>query len=119
MLGMRLEKRGKYYYVEFARGKRKSLGVTDKFQADRLFQKLKKQELEGKLHVLDAGENLKISEFVKRYVNDADRKQLSENTLRNDKIAFKSLQDVLGDIPLGFISKNKIKKYKDTLIIRL
>ena len=119
MFDMRLFKRGKYYYVQVARGIKKSLGVTNKLEADALFKALQKQQLEGRLHILDAGDNLKISEFIKRYVDDADRRGLSQDTLRADRLAFISLIDTIGDIPMGFISKGKIKKFKDASAKRL
>lgn len=119
MFDMKLFKRGKTFYVQISRGKKKSLGVTDKIQAEKLFKQLQKQQLEGRLHILDKSQQLLISEFIKIYESDADRKALSISTHRADALAFHNLANTIGDVPISFISKGKIKKFKEFSAKRL
>ncbi len=119
MFEMKLFKRGKFYYVQIARGKKKSLGVSDKIQAERLFKELQKQQLEGRLHILDKSDRILISEFIKCYESDADRKGLASSTHRADALAFNNLKDAIGDVPLAYISRGRIKEFKDLTAKRL
>jgi len=118
-MDMRLYKRGKFYYIEVARNRPKSLGVTDKKEAERLFKIIKKRQLEKKLLILDSKDRVSISEFIDIYVNDPDRRNLSEKTHENDKLAFRSLMDVIGDIPIKLIDRDKIKEFKDSALKRM
>jgi integrase len=106
-------KRGKYWQIETARNKRKSLGVTDQKEAQKLLIRYKHAELEKKIAFLDAGDRLSLSEFVERWTGNPDRKHLSSDTLRADRLAFKSLIDVVGDIPLRLVNKEAIWRFKD------
>jgi len=121
MSGMypRLFKRGKYYQIEVARNKKKSLGVTTEAEAKKLLIRYKKAELTAKIAFLDTKGRLSISEFIPLWVNNPDRKELSLKTLEADQLAFNLLKDALGDIPLKLIDKDAIRKFKDTSIVRV
>ncbi|MFH1152203.1 MAG: tyrosine-type recombinase/integrase [Pseudomonadota bacterium] len=119
MFDMRLFKRGGTYYVEIARGKKKSLKTGNLVVAERLFKALQKKQLEGRLHILERKDRILISDFIKLYTSDPDRKGLSRSTLRADTLAFNNLRDTLGDIPLSYISKGKIKGFKEISAARL
>lgn len=109
----KLFKRGKYWQIEIARNKRKSLGITDQKEAQKLLVQYKRAELEKKISFLDAGDRITISEFAAKYTTNPDRKSLSPSTIRADKLAFKVLMDVVGDVPLKLVNKEAIWRFKD------
>ncbi len=115
----KLFKRGKYWQIETARNKRKSLGVTDQKEAQKLLVRYKKAELEKKLAFLDAADRITLSEFVEKWTTNPDRKHLSPSTLRADRLAFKVLADALGDIPLKLVNKEAIWRFKDITAARV
>lgn len=115
----RLFKRGKFYQIETARNRRKSLGVTDKKEAEKLLKKYKKAELKAKIAFLDSKERISISEFSNLWTNNPDRKDLSLKTLQADELAFSLLKDAIGDIPLKLIDKEAIRKFKNVSIARV
>ncbi len=119
MTDMYLFKRGKYYYVQYKRGKKKSLAVTDGKVARRLLAKLKRAELEKKIAFLDSRERISISEFALIWTKNPDRKELSEKTLRSDELAFNLLKDALGDIPLKLVDKEAIRRFKEITLARV
>jgi integrase len=116
---MRLFKRGKIYYVEYARNKRKSLGVTDQKQAENILRKLEKARMEEKIEYLDSKKGMVISDFITHWTDNPDRKELSGDTLRNDALAFRHLKDVLGDVSMKKIDKDAIRRFKSVSIKRV
>jgi len=115
----RIFKRGQYWQVELDRDKRKSLGVTNEREAQKMLRAIKKAELEKKLAFLDTKERISISEFIPVWVNNPDRRELSHKTLEGDALAFRLLKDVLGDIPLKLIDKEAIRKFKEISVQRV
>ena len=121
MLAMypRLLKRGKFYHVEIARNKRRSLGVTNERDAVKMVKSLQAAELKNKIAFLDTKERLSISEFIPLYIGNPDRQELSDKTLQADELAFRLLKDVLGDIPLKLVNRQAIRKFKEISIARV
>ncbi len=109
---MKLFKRGKYYYIRLNENRKKSLKTGDLKTAQKLFREIKKREINKKLLILDTKNRISISEFISLYINDPDRKNLSEQTHRGDKNAFSALLDVLGDIPIKLVGNKEIKQFK-------
>ena len=109
----KLFKRGKYWQIETARNKRRSLGVTDHKEAQKLLIRYKRAELEKKIAFLEAADRITLSEFVEKWTGNPDRKHLSPSTLRADRLAFKVLIDAVGDIPLKLVNKEAIWRFKD------
>lgn len=114
---MRLFKRGKVFFVEIERNKKKSLGTSDQAQAERLFAKIQKAYLEKKIILLDKSERITLSEFTTRYIES--RYDLSKKTLQMDRTALSSLADSIGgDTPLRLIDLEKIEAFKRDCIAR-
>lgn len=106
-------KRGKYWQLEMSRDKRRSLGVTDQKDAQKLLVQYKRAELEKKIAFLDTANRITLSEFAEKWTCNPDRKHLSPSTLRADRLAFKVLIDAVGDIPLKLLNKESIWRFKD------
>jgi integrase len=121
MFDMRLFKRkgSPNWYVEYEKDRRISLKTSDEVKARAIFNEMESEALRGRLLLLDKRERVSISQFCDIYINDADRSELSQSTLGNDKLAFQRLIDVIGDKPLKLVSKDSIKKFKDTYLKRM
>lgn len=117
MFEMRLFQRNGWYHVEYERNRSVSLKTKDEATALAAFEKMK--ESKSTVIYLDKRERVSISDFRSIYTADPDRAQLSPSTLENDRIAFQRLEDVAGDIPLKLVSKDVIKKFKETLVLRM
>ena len=68
MKSMRLFKRGDTYYVEFQRGKKRSLKTGNKKEAEAIFNQLRREWLAGRLIQLDSSKNVSLGEFTKEYL---------------------------------------------------
>jgi site-specific recombinase XerD len=103
---MRLYRRNGVWYVEFARGKAKSLKTEDKTEAIRLFKKIDKAYTDRKLIWLEASERILLGQFAEGYAeNRAGLK--SDNTVRIDDESFEKLKSFAGDIPISYLSEKK------------
>ena len=119
MASLRLFKRNGWYHVEYARNRSKALRTKDSEIAKAVFKEMEAEALRGRLLLFDGREDVSISEFNAIYISDPDRSELSAETLRNDTIAFTSLKDTVGDIPLKSITKDTIKKFKQIALTRM
>jgi len=127
MQPMKLWQRSKHktWYASFERckrfpvGKRISLKTKDKKEALSIFKALKKKWLENRLFELDGSRRISIKDFIKEYTDHPDRKNLSENTLRMDRLALNSLGDVIGpNSAIKTINYQKISLFKKTCSAR-
>lgn len=112
-------KRGKIWYMEYARGKKKSLGVTLERDAIKLAKMFKKDQLKKKIAQIDFENNLSISDFIPIWTENVDRVQLSPKTLEGDALAFNLLKEAVGNVPLAIIDKNTIREFKEISIKRV
>jgi len=108
---MRLFKRKNIYYVEFSRGNVKSLGVSNKTQAERIFRQLKIKKIEKQFEN-EKSSDLTVSELIHIYLKDPDRVQLSPHTLRADSLAIRRFIEIVGDIAIDEITSDHIKRFK-------
>lgn len=99
-----------YWYVEFARGKKKSLGTKDKKLAERLFKELQKEALKGKLILLEKNDKITFQEFLDEYLAWSQATK-AHTTARRDKYALKNFISFIGNIPLRLINQKKIEDY--------
>ena len=97
------------WYIELKRGKKKSLRTKNKQEAERLFRKIKREYLAGKLIQLEKTTSLK--DFLKEYIDWAAN-TLSESSLRNIKRSFKLFLQIIGDKPLSHYRKKDLDDYK-------
>lgn len=105
MDNMRLFKRGQVWYVELRRGRKMSLGTTDKVEADRLVKKIKAQDLEDRLKKLDLGPGKRLSEFTKEYLAHRTA-TVAHTTVQEDRLALKELLDCFGNLRMERLDRN-------------
>ncbi len=98
------------WYIEFRRGKKRSLGTRNKQEAERLFRKIKREYLAGKLIQLEKAISLK--DFLSEYLEWAE-KNLSESSCRNIKRSFNLFLKIIGNKPLSYYRKKNIEDYKN------
>jgi len=114
---MRLYRRGDHYYVEFHRGKKKSLGTTDEARAKEVYKELKAEYLRGKLFPLESIRKCTLSQFKDQYIES--RVGISKATIHIDTYALKSLIDVLGaSLQMRLVTPAKIDEYKNSCLLR-
>lgn len=129
-MGIRLGKRGKYYFIEFDRNVRRSFKtligqhVTNRDVAEKLFNEIKKKQLYKKIAQLDSKNSLTISAFIETYTTDPTRTRkngegISPHTIRADKLAFRLLQEAIGDLDVHAINENEIKDFMKTTSCRV
>lgn len=111
-MDMRLYTKRGIYYVEFSRGKSRSLGTRDKRAAQIEFNKIKKLHLQGKIVKLDATCKTTLAELKDRFLEDPERRDLSPDTHRADELAVRLFMDVVGNISLDNIRKGHIAEFK-------
>lgn len=105
-IAMRLFKRENgVWYIEFGRGRKKSLGTRNKAEALVLFNKIKREHLERKLALFER--SIRLSRFVQEYLDYAET-HLSEASYRIAKNAFKLLRHIAGDPQLRAVNKRHL-----------
>jgi integrase len=103
------------WYVEFGRGKKKSLRTRNKAEAVRLFNKLKREHLAGRLIVLKEGRKVLLSEFIPEYLDWA-RENLAPATYRKRVYVLKNFKEIVGDIYLQSFSARHMDEYVSQLL---
>jgi site-specific recombinase XerD len=93
---MRLYKRRNgTYYVEIRRGQAKSLKTKDKLLAQRLFKKIEKEALLGRLIQMERKSHITVDNFSQEYVAYREKSRAS-NTTRLDRESLDKLSGFLG-----------------------
>jgi integrase len=111
MKSMRLFKRGDTYYVEFQRGKKRSLKTGNKKEAEAIFNQLRREWLAGRLVQLDSSKNVSLGDFTKEYLEH--REPMSSKTLKHDSLSLRLLADVVGaTTPLKLINVKRLDDFK-------
>ena len=106
---MRLFKRGKIWYVELARGKKRSLQTTDKSEALKAFTKIKKAAILNKL--IEYDKTISLGNFIEKYLEYSEN-FLSDNTTRITANSFKCLLKTIDKkTPLNQISQTEIQNF--------
>lgn len=98
------------WYVEFERGKKKSLGTRDKKLAERLFKELQKEALKGKLILLEKTQRITLDEFIQEYVQYSEACK-APTTAYRDKYALQKFREFIGNVPLSIVTAKKIEDY--------
>lgn len=114
-VGMRLFCRNGKYYVELGRGQKKSLRTRNKAEAESIFKAMQKEWLRGRLLKLDDFKKVTLSELAADY---CQRSGVSKWTTKKDELSFKLLQDVLGNVQIRTITKEKIRQFKKACLAR-
>ncbi len=111
---MRLICRNGIFYIEYRRGKKKSLKTRDPQLAKRIFKHLEREYLAGKLIQLE-GKAPSLSKFTEQYIQSRERIR-SENTIRIDRDALNKLLEYTGDIPLNHLSTYRCEQFIEHLL---
>jgi len=115
-ISMRLfQRENGIWYVEFKRGQKKSLRTRNKAEALRLFNKLKREYLAGRLVILKEGRKVLLSEFIQEYLDWA-RENLADETFRKRKHVLQRLKSVIGDVYLKNLSRKHLDEYTSYLL---
>lgn len=115
-LNMRLFKRENgIWYVEFERGKKKSLRTKDKALAKKLFNKIKRDYLKGKIILLSEGKKIRLSEFIEEYLDWA-RENRSDETYKKARYVLHKLKDHTGNIYVKSLTKKHLDEYVSSLL---
>lgn len=113
---MRLFKRGKYWYIEFNKYKKKSLKTTNKKEAERIFKYIQ-QELHLKKFI-NLAETITLGDFIKEYLEYVET-SLSWNTLRIVRDSFKYFLEIVpSETPLKIITSRKLEELIAILLSR-
>lgn len=112
---MRLFKRGKFWHVEFARGKSKSIRTSDEKTARGIFKEMEREYLRGRLVQLD-NRRMTIKEFAADY--ETHRPGVSKWTLKKDMLSLKLLREAVGNVQLKSLSGAKIDEFKRVCLAR-
>ena len=116
-ISMRIFQRNGWFYYEFERGKPRSLRTRDHREARGLYNALKKKYLQGKLHNLETGRRITISEFQSVFFRD--HTDISDHTIEGYRVAFKLFTDVIGAPTLiTHIDRAKIQRFKNACLAR-
>jgi len=115
-INMRLfQRENGIWYVEFRRGVKKSLRTRNKAEAIRLFNKLKREYLAGKLIILKEGRKVLLSEFIPEYLDWA-RENLAPATYRKRFYVLNNFKEIVGDIYLKSLSRKHLDEYISHLL---
>lgn len=91
--------------------------IRDEDEAKEIFQIIKRKWHQGRLIELDHGKRISLDKYREEYIGH--RKDKSPDTLRADKLALKSLGDVLGPtVALKAITSRAISKFKKASLAR-
>lgn len=106
-----------YFYVEFYRGKHRSLRTKDEKKARAVYRELEKEWLRGRLVQLDHGKRITLAEFTGEYLES--RHNLSPATITKDELSLRLLTDVVGrNIALKAINTKRIEEFKKVCLAR-
>ena len=92
---VRLYKRGKYYYVEFERGKARSLGTGSQVEAKQLYHQIRREYMAGRLADISGRSCHTIGDFH-RALEDMGPVDKSLGSFKNDLAALRKLINQTG-----------------------
>jgi site-specific recombinase XerD len=98
------------WYVEFGRGKKRSLRTRNKAEAIRIFNRLKREYLAGRLLILKEGAKVLLSDFAKEYLDWCENNR-SRETFRKSEYALRKLREVIGNVYIQNLTKKHLDDY--------
>ncbi len=109
---MKLVKRSNgYFYIYYNRLHKKSLKTKDDIEARKLFNFEKELLLQGKIVELDKVKNIKLSQFKEDYLKTREI-NVKPETRDNDELSFRKFIDMVGDMSLRQVDRQKIDEFK-------
>jgi integrase len=112
---MRLFNRKGFWYVEFSRGKWRSLKTRNEETAKGIFKEMEKEYLRGRLIQLDTSRK-NLSEFASFY--EQHRPGISDETIKKDRLSLKLLREAIGNIEIRTLNTSKIDEFKKACLTR-
>jgi integrase len=107
-----------YYYIEFSRGKKKTLKTKNRQIAEKRFKAISDAEVLGTFIRHDPSENITLKEYATQYVAGRASGR-AFNTTRIDRESFDKLEGYFGESQIRDIRKSDIEKFiADELISR-
>jgi integrase len=98
------------WYVEFGRGKKRSLRTRNKAEAIRLYNRIKREYLSGRLLILKEGQKTPLSEFTANYLEWA-HENLAHSTYRKRAYILGRFRESVGDLFIQNLSTRHLDQY--------
>jgi integrase len=103
------------WYVEFGRGKKRSLRTRNKAEAIRLYNRLKREYLAGKLMLLKHGPRTTLLDFEKEYLDWCENNR-SRESFEKAKHVLRLFREVVGNKTLESLKKKDLDDYVNFLL---
>lgn len=103
-----------YYYVTFKRGDHRSLRTKNKTEANTIFDRLRKEALQGRLIRLEKGEMRLLGDFISEYLEH--RKGMALNTYRGERRTLAMFLEFYGNKPMSGITAKKLDEFRAYLL---
>ncbi|MBF0488454.1 MAG: tyrosine-type recombinase/integrase [Nitrospirae bacterium] len=104
------QKKGGNWYIQLARGKKRSLGTKDKREAEALLKQVEREAINGKLFILDKPNSLTIKDYTEEYLRWCDKNR-STGTYEKSKQVLKEFVSVVGNKDLASLKKKDMDSY--------
>lgn len=99
------------YYVEFGRGRKKSLKTKDQAKALAIFREMEKEWLRGRLVHLENEKRISLGDFAEAYIESRDG--ISPHTVKKDRLSLELLAAVVGkSLPLRALTEERLEEFK-------
>jgi len=109
-LNVRLFRRSNgYWYAEFERGKWLSLRVRDKETARRLYNRLRREFLLGKLTRLET-RSIGLATYGEEYLESREGR-MERSTVSKDRLSLSKLVSLVGNKPIGSIDERDLDSF--------
>jgi integrase len=103
------------WYVEFRRGKKKSLRTRNKAEALRLFNKLRREYLAGKLIIFRQEPRITFLEFEREYLDWCENNRSAE-TFQKAKHVLRLFRETVGNLSLASLRRKHLDDYVSHLL---
>jgi len=105
------------WYVEFTRGKKRSLRTKNKREAVRIFNQLRKEHLAGRLNIPLYCKKVLLSEFSEEYLEWCEVNRSTE-TFKKARFCLRKFQEVVGDVFIHTLSRKHLDIYVNHLLAK-
>lgn len=112
---MKLFKRGEIYYVQLRRGKKISLKTSDDNLAKKVFTRMEREYLQGRLIKLEK-ETLHLFEDFEKEYKESRKGIVQPCTIRADRLALQKFKDFFGNRPMVGITEKKLQQFRSFLV---
>lgn len=114
---MRLFKRGNgFWYIEIQRGTPKSLKTRDKEVARRVYRRVRKDVMLGKIAELEHSKTVSLRQFADEYVRHRQNMK-APKTVKADELALRKLIEAIGDKKLSLLCERDFDQCIDRWLL--